>query len=128
MDLLEGDKDLKTGIYYGLSSVDSSLVPGIRHCVISIGWNPFFKNEKKTIEAHVMSSGLDDFYDAKIRICLLGYLRDECSFESLDDLISCIRSDISMAADRIVGHVFYQQFALADVDESSGLANWRVDE
>ena len=75
-----------------------------------------------------MSSGLDDFYDAKIRICLLGYLRDECSFESLDDLISCIRSDISMAADRIVGHVFYQQFALADVDESSGLANWRVDE
>ena len=127
MDLLEGSKDLRTGIYYGLSNVNSATVPGIRLCVISIGWNPFYKNEKKTIEAHIMSSDLDDFYDAKIRICLFGYLRDECSFESLDELISCIRSDISLAADRIAGHDLYQRLALAGIDESSGLANWRVD-
>jgi riboflavin kinase len=125
MEILRGNKELKTGIYYGLSSIES--VAGIRPCVISVGWNPFYKNEKKTIEAHVMSSTLDDFYDARISLCLLGYLRDECNFGGLDELISCIRSDISLATEKIASHQLHYKYSSYAVDDTTGVAAWTTD-
>lgn len=38
-------KDFDTGVYYGWASIDGE----IHKMVASIGWNPFYKNEKKTI-------------------------------------------------------------------------------
>ena len=38
--------DLKTGIYFGWAQVDSGPVYKM---VMSIGWNPFFKNIKKSM-------------------------------------------------------------------------------
>jgi FAD synthase len=50
---------------------------------ICIGWNPFYKNEKKTIEAHILHKFKDDFYGSNIKLVLYGYLRPEADFESL---------------------------------------------
>jgi riboflavin kinase len=71
-------EELKTGIYYGWC-----LLKNQTYCtVVSVGWNPFFKNEKKTIEAHLIAN-LDDFYGEAISLLLFGYLRDEANFKSL---------------------------------------------
>lgn len=37
--------DLGTGVYYGWASLDKQ----VYKMVASIGWNPFYKNEKKTV-------------------------------------------------------------------------------
>lgn len=37
--------EFDTGIYYGWSSLDNK----IYKMVMSIGWNPFFKNDKKSM-------------------------------------------------------------------------------
>jgi riboflavin kinase len=55
-------EEMATGIYYGLAKLcgpkyaDSPLYP----TVISVGWNPFYKNERKAIEAHLMVDGVCD--------------------------------------------------------------------
>ncbi len=38
--------DLNTGIYYGWAKVDDEPV---RKMVVSVGWNPYYKNEKKSM-------------------------------------------------------------------------------
>ena len=40
-----GDK-VECGIYYGWANVDNGPVHGM---VMSVGWNPFYKNTKKTM-------------------------------------------------------------------------------
>lgn len=45
--------------------------------VMSIGWNPFFNNEKKAAEVHIIHHFPDTFYGASIKIAILGYLRPE---------------------------------------------------
>lgn len=69
---------LNTGIYYGWAILPS----GMYQTVVSVGWNPFYKNEKKTIEAHLLQN-MDDFYGERLRLVLHGYLRNECSFNSV---------------------------------------------
>ena len=59
-------ESLKTGIYYG-----NALLRGkVYNTVVSVGWNPFYKNVKKTVEAHLIAQ-LDDFYDEEISSKLL---------------------------------------------------------
>lgn len=71
-------ESLETGIYYGWS-----ILKGARYeTVVSVGWNPFYKNEKKTVEAHLIYN-LEDFYGEKITVELLGYLRQEANFNGV---------------------------------------------
>jgi riboflavin kinase len=99
MDRVEGKgESLSTGIYFGWT-----LLQGVAYeSVVSVGWNPFYKNEKKTIEAHLLHT-LDDFYGAEITTVLCGYLRNEANFKSLDELISCIHLDIKKSRSHLVG-------------------------
>lgn len=69
----------------------------IYKCVASIGWNPFFKNEKKTCEPHIMHHFDRDFYGEPIEIVLNGYIRQERDFKSLEDLKGAIWKDIEVA-------------------------------
>lgn len=71
-------ESLKTGIYFGYSCIKGK----VYESVTSVGWNPYFKNEKKTVEVHILSK-LDDFYDENIITLLCGYLREEADFDSL---------------------------------------------
>merc|ERR1711935_1280466 len=55
------------------------------------------ENKEKIIEAHlILKDGdeLDDFYGSPLRLKLVGFLREECKFESFPDLIAQINADI----------------------------------
>lgn len=61
---------------------------------MSVGYNPVYKNETKTIEAYIINQVLPDFYDEYVQLLLIGYLRQECNFNGLEQLISCIKTDV----------------------------------
>ncbi|XP_056379329.1 riboflavin kinase [Hyla sarda] len=86
--------DLTTGIYYGWGCVGNGEVYKM---VMSIGWNPFYKNTKKSVETHIIHQFKEDFYGEILSIVVVGYIRPERSFDSLDSLIAAIHSDIEEA-------------------------------
>jgi riboflavin kinase len=59
--------------------------------------NPFYKNEKKTVEPHLLHTFTNDFYDEELRLVVCGYLRPEKNYSSLDALIKAIHDDIATA-------------------------------
>ncbi|XP_063769918.1 riboflavin kinase [Pseudophryne corroboree] len=86
--------DLTTGIYYGWGCVGNGEVYKM---VMSVGWNPFYKNTKKSVETHIIHQFEEDFYGETLSIVIVGYIRPEESFDSLDALISAIYNDINEA-------------------------------
>ncbi|CAG9864243.1 unnamed protein product [Phyllotreta striolata] len=90
--------DFGTGVYYGLARVAGDKV---RKMVMSIGWNPYFKNEKKSMEVHIMHKFDEDFYGKELKIAILGYIRPERNFDSMDSLIEAIRNDIKEAEEKL---------------------------
>lgn len=77
-ELGEQGDSLETGIYFGWAKLRDHYYMS----VISVGWNPFYKNEKKTVEAHLLEN-LDDFYGERLEVALCGFLRNEANFASL---------------------------------------------
>lgn len=69
---------LETGIYFGWARLNEKYY----QTVVSIGWNPFYNNTVKTIEAHLLQP-LNDFYGERLELLLIGYLRQEANFKSL---------------------------------------------
>jgi len=92
VDLLPSD--LLKGIYFGWAQVNQSQVYPM---VASIGWNPYFRNQIKSMETHIMNNFDDDFYGSTLKVCLVGYIRDELNFTTIDDLKDKIRDDINVA-------------------------------
>ncbi|KAJ9089000.1 riboflavin kinase [Entomophthora muscae] len=99
---------LETGIYYGYSMVNpkglgegktepkdesNDLLP----MVMSLGWNPFYKNEKRSAEVHVIHKFKKDFYGQTMKTIVLGYIRPERNYDSLEDLVADINFDIEFA-------------------------------
>jgi riboflavin kinase len=93
---LEG---VPAGIYFGWASVGAS--PVAHKMVMSIGWNPFYKNERKTVEPHLLHVFPADFYGEELRLVVLGYRRPEASYPSLETLIAAIHADIDAARDAL---------------------------
>ncbi|KAJ8402032.1 hypothetical protein AAFF_G00372670 [Aldrovandia affinis] len=90
--------DFSTGIYFGWASVGGG---DVHKMVMSIGWNPYYKNTKKSMEAHIIHRFKEDFYGDFLSVLILGYLRPERSFNSLDSLVTAIHSDIEEAQKRL---------------------------
>ncbi|XP_072926267.1 riboflavin kinase [Hemitrygon akajei] len=90
--------DITTGIYYGWACVGHG---DVHKMVMSIGWNPYYKNEKKSMETHIIHTFKEDFYGEILSIAIVGYIRPEKSFDSLDSLITAIYSDISEAKEKL---------------------------
>ncbi|KAF9174087.1 riboflavin kinase [Mortierella sp. AD011] len=91
----------KTSVAESASSSTSSLAT---HCpatvhpmVMSLGWNPFYKNEKKSAEVHIMHNFHRDFYGDELRVIVLGYIRPEFDYTTLEALIEDINIDIEVA-------------------------------
>lgn len=90
--------DINTGIYYGWAQVDNG---DIHKMVMSIGWNPYYKNTKKSMETHLIHTFKEDFYGQILSVAMVGYIRTERGFSSLEELISAIHSDIEEAKQKL---------------------------
>ncbi|KAM4521381.1 riboflavin kinase-like [Odontesthes bonariensis] len=86
--------DISTGIYYGWACVGNG---DLYKMVMSIGWNPYYKNTKKSMEMHVIHKFKEDFYGEIISVVMVGYIRPERSYDSLEALIVAINNDIEEA-------------------------------
>lgn len=98
------------GIYWGFARVGDKSEEDrkVYKAAISIGYNPYFGNETKTVEPHLIAPPSDErrhksscqetvlreFYDEPIRLSVVGYLRPELPFEGLEMLIEAIKKDI----------------------------------
>ncbi|XP_061789233.1 riboflavin kinase [Nerophis lumbriciformis] len=86
--------DIGTGIYYGWACVGNG---DVYKMVMSIGWNPYYKNTKKSMETHVIHKFKEDFYGETLSVVMVGYIRPERSYNSLEALIAAINGDIEEA-------------------------------
>ncbi|CCU98497.1 unnamed protein product [Malassezia sympodialis ATCC 42132] len=95
-----GHRLTDTGVYFGWAQVrvrgdasfhaeDSAVHP----MVMSIGWNPQFENPTQSVEVHILHDFAHDFYGREMRVCVLGYIRPERKYESLDALMQDIETD-----------------------------------
>lgn len=53
------------------------------------------------METHIIHTFKEDFYGEILSIAIVGYIRAEKSFDSLDSLITAIYSDISEAKEKL---------------------------
>jgi len=106
--------DLPNGVYWGYARIINSNdnVKLTLKTALSIGYNPQYNNEMKTIEPHLIApyehhpnrriSKCDetlfenDFYGADIKLSIIGFIRSQSSFNGLDNLIAAIKGDIRM--------------------------------
>lgn len=65
--------------------------------VMSIGWNPYYKNTVRSIEVHIMHRFETDFYDSHMNVTILGFIRPEYDYVSKESLIEDIKTDIDVA-------------------------------
>ncbi|CAK0786998.1 hypothetical protein CVIRNUC_010214 [Coccomyxa viridis] len=80
-----------SGVYSGWASIGTS--PEAYMTAMSIGWNPYFKNEQRTAEPWLLHKFDEDFYGQELRVLVVGYIRPEANFVSLDALIKRIHRD-----------------------------------
>ena len=65
--------------------------------VMSIGWNPYYKNSKRSVEVHVLHDFEGrDFYGAWMHVLMLGFVREELDYVSKEALIDDIQTDIEV--------------------------------
>ena len=79
------------GVYAGL--VNKKLL-----AAVSIGLNPSFNENKRTIEVYILNYE-GDLYDQELKLELTEYLRPQIKFESKEELVEQIRRDVG----RILG-------------------------
>ncbi|KAG8694476.1 riboflavin kinase [Ceratobasidium sp. 395] len=104
----------KPGIYYGYARVHLE-GPGVLEedklvwpMVMSMGWNPYYKNEKLTAEVHIMHEYKDEFYGVDMSVVVLGYIRPELDYISREALIEDIETDKRVALNSM-GRPAYEQ-------------------
>ncbi|KAL8554577.1 hypothetical protein ACS0TY_002680 [Phlomoides rotata] len=94
----EGYSDLlaehPSGVYFGWAGLATR---GVYKMVMSIGWNPYFNNSEKTIEPWLLHDFKDDFYGEDLRLAIVGYIRPEANFSSLESLVAKIHEDREIA-------------------------------
>lgn len=93
-------QDRKINFTYGknlVKGVDSYVVHPM---VMSVGWNPFYGNKTKSAEIYIMhkfSESAHQFYGARIKLVILGYIRPELDYVSREALIKDIDMDVEVA-------------------------------
>lgn len=69
--------------------------------VMSIGWNPFYKNTVRSVEVHIMHGFEADFYGCHMNLIILGFIRPEYDYVSKESLIEDIRKDVEVAGESL---------------------------
>ncbi|KAK4798262.1 hypothetical protein SAY86_030588 [Trapa natans] len=83
-----------SGVYFGWAGLPAR---GVYKMVMSIGWNPYFNNKEKTIEPWLLHEFDEDFYGKELHLVIVGYIRPEMNFPSLEKLIEKIHGDRRIA-------------------------------
>lgn len=83
-----------SGVYFGWAGLSTR---GIFKMVMSIGWNPYFNNDEKTIEPWLLHNFNEDFYGEELHLIITGYIRPETNFPSLESLVAKIHDDGKIA-------------------------------
>lgn len=65
--------------------------------VMSIGYNPFYKNTVRSAEVHVLGEFAADFYGVGMRLLITGFIRNEQDYSGLEALIADIHFDCEVA-------------------------------
>ncbi|GAA5989996.1 hypothetical protein JCM5350_002362 [Sporobolomyces pararoseus] len=120
---------LPTGVYFGWArvmepetatkqSTKSAFGGGeknehdkVHPMVMSIGWNPFYNNDTRTAEVHILHDYPSDFYGKELRIIMLGFIRPEYNYTSMDALIKDIEFDKQVALKSTTTRPAYSSFA-----------------
>jgi len=96
--------DLSSGVYYGFVGLSLSHSPDTSSksietypAVLSVGYNPFYKNTVRSVEIHILHDFSHDFYGAALNLLMLGYIRPEYDYVSLEALVEDIRIDCDVA-------------------------------
>lgn len=121
-------EDLPSGVYWGLCRIldaggangssrggddvddadNTDVYYSTRTAAVSIGFNPTYGNDVKTVEPHLIAppghrrrhasscgeTVFRDFYGRPLRLTICGYLRPNAPFEGLEPLIAAIKQDI----------------------------------
>jgi len=86
------------GVYYGYAQVEDE---SPQQMVMSLGWNPFFQNQEKSVEVHILKHYPNDFYGSSLKVIAIGFIRTMTSFDSLESLINAIENDIRIAKEEL---------------------------
>jgi len=70
--------------------------------VMSIGYNPVYKNDQKTVEPYIMKEFTKDFYGYTLRVHIQGFIRNEADFNVFPHLIEAIHNDVQVAKDVLI--------------------------
>lgn len=79
------------------SSTSSDNTTTVYPTVLSIGFNPYYKNTQRSIEIHILHNFDQDFYGATLSLVILGFIRPEYDYVSKEALVEDIREDIRVA-------------------------------
>ncbi|KAF1829091.1 riboflavin kinase [Decorospora gaudefroyi] len=75
------------------TNTDTAVYP----TVLSIGYNPYYKNQQRSVEIHMLHHFEHDFYGAMLSLVILGFIRPEYDYVSKEALVEDIREDIRVA-------------------------------
>ncbi|EXJ93234.1 riboflavin kinase [Capronia epimyces CBS 606.96] len=113
---LASHPELESGVYYGWVGLSLSPSPdtlssstAVYPSVLSIGYNPFYKNTVRSVEIHILHDFSHDFYGAALNLLVLGFIRPEYDYVSLDALVDDIKTDCDVAA-RSLRRPAYEKF------------------
>lgn len=88
------------GVYAGTVELDDGTV---RAAAISVGTNPTFDRELRTLEAHLLDFD-GDLYDRQVKVTSIQRLRGMTKFSGVPELIDAIAHDVTQTR-HIVGHL-----------------------
>ena len=87
---------LLPGVYAAIAHLSLDAEQTQQHlCAMSIGWNPVYDNDEKTIEAYLLHDfGGLEFYGRHLSLTVTSFIRAEALFADFDTLIQAIQCDI----------------------------------